>query len=206
MSRKPPRFRPIEEPRRRRHAPSGDPFYSSKRWRGLRSRFLAQNPVCAECERAGRKPPRPAREVHHVANRIENPSLSFSWENLEALCSECHGRITARERIARPAAPAEPLETSSPPTGRGKRSATLLAALLAALLAGCACEPCAELREREVRELRVLEAARCARLRAIAEQIDRARASGAPEYEIDERVRVLLAEESYVRSPDWRPR
>ena len=113
----------------------------------------------------------------------------MDWENLEALCTECHSRITARERI------------------RASRGAlALLVVGLLVALAGCYGEPCRETLRREIAAVRVVEAARCARLRAIAAEIERVRSSPGTEAEIDARIRELLAEELATRSPNWRPR
>ena len=65
-------------------------FYSSKRWRDTRAAFLRKNPLCVDCEKAGRFVP--ALHVHHLVERKEDPSRSFDWTNLEALCPSCHGR------------------------------------------------------------------------------------------------------------------
>lgn len=55
--------------------------------------FLRANPVCAECWRQGRVTP--ATEVHHIVGKRKGGT--DAWENLEALCKECHSRKTARE-------------------------------------------------------------------------------------------------------------
>lgn len=62
------------------------------RWRRLRQMYLAANPLCEECLRAGRITP--ATQVHH---KDGNPNNS-AWSNLESLCLECHSRKTAKEQ------------------------------------------------------------------------------------------------------------
>jgi 5-methylcytosine-specific restriction enzyme A len=63
-------------------------FYSSTRWRSLRKAFLAEHPLCEDCRAAGRVTP--AIDVHHVLDRKPNPDKAFDWDNLQALCRECH--------------------------------------------------------------------------------------------------------------------
>lgn len=44
------------------------------------------------CERCGE----PAKVVHHrrylTRENINNPSISLAWNNLEALCQDCHNK------------------------------------------------------------------------------------------------------------------
>lgn len=63
------------------------------RWRRLRMMFLRANPICVECWRHGRVTP--ATEVHHIVPRSKGGT--DDWDNLEALCKECHSRKTAAE-------------------------------------------------------------------------------------------------------------
>ena len=57
------------------------------RWRKLRKMILNDNPICEICER------KPAREVHH----LNGDSRDNCYENLQALCKECHSRVGAKE-------------------------------------------------------------------------------------------------------------
>lgn len=52
--------------------------------------YLARNPLCVVCGRLGRV--RAATEVHHVKPIAEGGSDAD--ENLMALCTPCHSRIT----------------------------------------------------------------------------------------------------------------
>lgn len=65
-------------------------FYGSAAWLKLRRAFLAENPLCADCRRAGRVTA--AEHVHHVVERKADPSRALDWSNLEALCPPCHNR------------------------------------------------------------------------------------------------------------------
>lgn len=63
-------------------------FYASAAWLRLRSAFLAEHPLCVDCERAGRVTE--AKHVHHLKERKDHPELALEWNNLEALCQPCH--------------------------------------------------------------------------------------------------------------------
>lgn len=63
-------------------------FYASAAWLRLRAAFLAEHPLCADCERAGRVTA--AEHVHHLKERKDHPELALDWDNLEALCQPCH--------------------------------------------------------------------------------------------------------------------
>ncbi|MDU5893093.1 MAG: HNH endonuclease signature motif containing protein, partial [Atopobium minutum] len=60
-------------------------------WKRIRDRYIAAHPLCEECLKEGHYTK--ATEVHH--------RTPLSWggthreDNLEALCHECHSRITA---------------------------------------------------------------------------------------------------------------
>jgi 5-methylcytosine-specific restriction enzyme A len=59
----------------------------------MRDVFLAQHPLCAQCEREGRTTP--ATDVDHIQAHRGDPALLRAWSNLEALCHACHSRKTA---------------------------------------------------------------------------------------------------------------
>jgi 5-methylcytosine-specific restriction enzyme A len=65
-------------------------------WQALRSAFLAQHPLCADCESHGLV--RPARHVDHVVpfQGIDDP-LRLDRSNLRALCERCHMVKTGRD-------------------------------------------------------------------------------------------------------------
>lgn len=63
-------------------------FYSSKAWRDCRDSFmLSKNGICERCEGM-------AYIVHHKEHisptSINDPNVTLSWDNLEALCLTCH--------------------------------------------------------------------------------------------------------------------
>lgn len=75
---------------------------NSARWRTLRMRKLAANPLCEHHLEQGKYVA--ASVVHHIieveSGRTEQEcrTLCFSWSNLQSLCRECHAEIhrTAR--------------------------------------------------------------------------------------------------------------
>ena len=65
-------------------------FYSSKRWKNTQAAYMAsQNYICERCGNM-------ARIVHHIKyitpNNIQDPNITLNWDNLEALCMDCHTR------------------------------------------------------------------------------------------------------------------
>lgn len=63
-------------------------------WQRLRRAFLADHPLCADCDREGVAAP--AREAHHLRKVTDRPDLRLDPGNLLALCKRCHNRRTAR--------------------------------------------------------------------------------------------------------------
>ena len=70
-------------------------FYKSKQWHECRSAYLSHvGGLCERCFKEGMIVP--AKIVHHKCyidgENINNPSVTLSFDNLEALCQECHNR------------------------------------------------------------------------------------------------------------------
>ena len=68
-------------------------FYNSKAWRYCRKTFLQTKDY--NCERCGTiDDPIFADVAHHriylTRENINDPGISLSWNNLEALCQKCH--------------------------------------------------------------------------------------------------------------------
>lgn len=68
-------------------------FYSSKTWQDCREAYMKRaHYLCENCLRKGIY--KPAEIVHHVIEldpvTIEKPEIALSFDNLEALCRECH--------------------------------------------------------------------------------------------------------------------
>lgn len=69
----------------------------SHKWQRLRARYMAQHPVCEQCDKNGKTSL--AKVVHHVVP-VEDAKdlammevLAFDWHNLMAVCDECHEAI-----------------------------------------------------------------------------------------------------------------
>ena len=65
-----------------------NPFYRTPAWRKLAKCFLESKHYI--CERCGK----PARLVHHkkYITDYNKPEQTLDWNNLEAVCWECHNR------------------------------------------------------------------------------------------------------------------
>lgn len=65
-------------------------FYTGKAWRTTSKAYMAtKNYICERCGAA-------AEVVHHkrylTAANITDPNISLGFDNLEALCKDCHGK------------------------------------------------------------------------------------------------------------------
>lgn len=69
-------------------------FYQSKAWEDCRLAFLSASYLCERCSTSSN--PVIAKIVHHktklTQTNINNPTVTLSWENLEALCQDCHNK------------------------------------------------------------------------------------------------------------------
>ncbi|WP_407655000.1 HNH endonuclease [Desulfuromonas thiophila] len=90
------------EPRRKQAANEQDRRRGSAaargyghRWRKLRAAFLAEHPLCAECQRRGRVTV--ATDVDHIEPHKGDKGKFWALGNLQALCHRCHSVKTARE-------------------------------------------------------------------------------------------------------------
>ena len=73
--------------------PFAKKFYSSKAWQDCRNEYMKRaHYLCENCLRKGIY--KPAEIVHHVIEidpfTIEHPEIALSFDNLEAVCRECH--------------------------------------------------------------------------------------------------------------------
>lgn len=69
-------------------------FYQSQAWRRCRHAYLAEHPLCAECEKQGRVAA--ARVVDHI-RPINEGGDKFDFDNLQGLCDKCHNKKSGRE-------------------------------------------------------------------------------------------------------------
>ena len=71
-------------------------FYSSKAWQDCRNEYMKRaHHLCENCLRKGIY--KPAEIVHHVIEldpiTIENPEIALNFDNLEAVCRDCHNEL-----------------------------------------------------------------------------------------------------------------
>ena len=66
-----------------------------RRWQQARDAFLAEHPLCAICERAGRLTA--ASCVDHVIPHRRDLVLFWDQDNWQSLCFACHAVKTATE-------------------------------------------------------------------------------------------------------------
>lgn len=63
-------------------------FYNSQAWKDTQAAYMASQYYI--CERCGSV----ARIVHHIhyitPMNINDPNITLSWDNLQALCIDCH--------------------------------------------------------------------------------------------------------------------
>lgn len=64
-------------------------LYADPRWRKLRARQLASEPLCRACGVI-------ATQVDHITPHNKNPKMFFDAGNLQSLCGECHQKKTRR--------------------------------------------------------------------------------------------------------------
>lgn len=88
---------------RNEHSPNRElrqKYYNTTEWRKLRETYIKAHPVCEECLNKGRVTP--ATSVHHKNSPFKNgncnKSLFLDYNNLEAVCHECHSEIHNKEQ------------------------------------------------------------------------------------------------------------
>lgn len=67
-------------------------FYGSRKWKRCRKNYLSIHPICERCNKLGIV--KRAEIVHHKiyldTPSYKDPELSLNFDNLEALCFDCH--------------------------------------------------------------------------------------------------------------------
>ena len=78
--------------------------YNNTNWKKVRDAYMKQNPLCEECLKQGKVTP--ATSVHHLKSPFSkgeiNYTLLLEYENLMAICHECHGKLHAQEQGHKP--------------------------------------------------------------------------------------------------------
>lgn len=89
MPDRPPIFRPLGHGKPKDRRPSAARRGYGPRWKKARKHYLAQNPLCVYCERAGRL--RAATCVDHIVAHKGDPVLFWDVENnWAASCRQCN--------------------------------------------------------------------------------------------------------------------
>lgn len=75
--------------------PWAERFYNSDAWRACRFAFLrSKGCLCERCSTPD--DPVVAKIAHHkiylTAKNVNDPYIALSWDNLEALCQDCHNK------------------------------------------------------------------------------------------------------------------
>ena len=70
---------------------------NSREWRDIRAKKMAANPLCERCSAMGYVTA--SQCVHHLVEvesghtKAECEELCYRWNNLQALCYQCHAEI-----------------------------------------------------------------------------------------------------------------
>ena len=68
-----------------------DWFYKSKRWQKCRNAFMGSKHYI--CEHCGRKAVIAHHKTHLTPANIHDSNISLNWDNLQALCMDCHAKV-----------------------------------------------------------------------------------------------------------------
>lgn len=74
---------------------SNSHIYNSRQWRKLRQMVLHKQPICLMCEQKNRYTT--ANTIDHILP-INKGGAIWSMDNLQALCSSCHNKKSARDK------------------------------------------------------------------------------------------------------------
>ena len=85
--------------------PYAEKFYKSPAWKNTAQAYMkSRSYLCERCLRRGIQ--RPAEIVHHKTHlspeNISVPEIALSWDNLEAVCRECHSELHNNGLTKRP--------------------------------------------------------------------------------------------------------
>lgn len=79
-------------------------FYNSATWKNCKEEYLrSKGYLCERCLKQGKITP--AKIVHHKIhlnpNNINNPEVAIGFNNLEALCQDCHNKEHFKGKVER---------------------------------------------------------------------------------------------------------
>lgn len=68
--------------------------YNNTEWRKLRDTYIKEHPLCEDCLDKGKVVP--AEDIHHIRSPFQNgecnKALLLDYNNLMALCKQCHNK------------------------------------------------------------------------------------------------------------------
>ena len=67
---------------------SRDGFYNDRKWQKIRDYVITNEPLCRSCLERGKVVP--AKDVDHIIDVDDDPSLAYDIDNLCPLCKTCH--------------------------------------------------------------------------------------------------------------------
>lgn len=76
---------------KRTHSPANKRVYNSKRWKALRKKVMAEQPICP-CGKL-------TEDVDHIVP-LEDGGDPFARDNVRGWCHSCHSRVTRRAQTA----------------------------------------------------------------------------------------------------------
>ena len=67
-------------------------FYGTRKWKQCRAKYKSLHPICERCEKAGivKRAERIHHKVYLTVDNYKDPEISLNFDNLEALCFDCH--------------------------------------------------------------------------------------------------------------------
>ena len=69
--------------------------YATPLWKKMRNTYMSEHPICEECLKRGKVTP--AEDIHHIRSPFKgnevNYDLLYGYENLMAVCKQCHQKI-----------------------------------------------------------------------------------------------------------------
>ena len=73
---------------------------STSRWQTVRDLYIKKHPMCEDPHEIHNRIryEEAAEEVHHIIRLQDQPELAYHFDNLAALCKDCHAKISAQER------------------------------------------------------------------------------------------------------------
>lgn len=75
--------------------------YQNTAWRKMRDTYMKEHPICQRClDEKGKITP--ATDIHHKVSPFKNGAVNWAllldYDNLMAVCKECHGQLHAAQQ------------------------------------------------------------------------------------------------------------